>query len=54
MSEEIKLLAEIIKMFEEVFSSSGYGQHIIYAANDGKDNWYSRAKKIIAESPKIE
>ena len=52
MNPEIELLKEIIKMFEEVFAASGYGQMIIYAANDGKDNWYSRAKKLIAESEK--
>ena len=52
MNPEIELLKEIVKMFEDIFSSSGYGQFIIYAANDGKVNWYSKAKKIIAESEK--
>ena len=51
MKPEIELLKEIIKMFEDIYSSSGYGQQIIYAAKEnGIENWYSRAKQIIAES----
>ena len=52
MKPEIELLKEIIKMFDTVYKDSSYGQQIIYAANDGKDNWYSRAKKIIVASEK--
>ena len=52
MNPEIELLKEIIKMFEDIYSHTGYGQFIIYAANDGKTNWYSKAKKLIAESEK--
>jgi len=49
--ETIELLKEIIKMFEDIYSHTGYGQQIIYAANEnGTNNWYYRAKKLIAES----
>jgi hypothetical protein len=53
MNPSIELLKEIIKMFEDIYSSSGYGQMIIYAANEnGTQNWYWKAKKLIAESEK--
>lgn len=52
MKEEIKLLKEVVETIEKVFGNSGYMQHVIYAANDGKDNWYSRAKKLIENNNK--
>jgi hypothetical protein len=52
MKPEIQILKEIINIIESVYKDSGYMQFIIYAANDGKLNWYSRAKKLILESEK--
>jgi len=49
MNPEIELLKEIVKMFETIYKDSAYGQMIIYAANEGKANWDSKAKKIISD-----
>ena len=53
MKTEIELLKEIIKVIEDVYGNSAYMQHLIYAAQDGKNNWYSKAKKIISDHENI-
>ena len=53
MKPEIELLKEIIETIEKVYGNPGYMQMIIYAANEnGTQNWYWKAKKLIAESEK--
>lgn len=51
--EQIKqlrtLLIEILDKIKEVYQHSAYYQQIDYAAKDGKDNWLSRAQKIIEQ-----
>ena len=51
MKPEIQLLKEIIKVIDTVFKDSAYIQSIVYAANEnGKDNWYRKAKKLISDN----
>ena len=49
MTPEIKLLKTIVDTIERIYGNSGYMQTIVYAAKDGKDNWYSQAKKLIEQ-----
>ena len=44
---EIEILKEVIEKITEVYGNSGYFQHIKYDADAGKENWYSKAIKII-------
>ncbi|HVA97656.1 MAG TPA: hypothetical protein VNG53_02075 [Bacteroidia bacterium] len=52
MAEETKILKEVIEKIEEVYGNSGYFQHIKYDADAGKENWYSKALKIINKQSK--
>lgn len=52
MTDEAKVLKEVIDKVMEVFSNSAYMQHILYDANAGKQNWYSKAKEIINKQSK--
>ena len=52
MTEEIKILKEVIEKITEVYGNSGYFQHIKYDAESGKENWYSKAIKLINEQNK--
>jgi hypothetical protein len=47
MKPEILILKEIINIIESVYKDSAYYQFIDYVAKDGKDNWLSRARKLI-------
>jgi hypothetical protein len=53
MNPSIELLKEIIETIEKIYGNSGYMQIILYAANEnGTQNWYWKAKKLIAEYEK--
>jgi hypothetical protein len=50
MKPEILLLKEIIHTIENIYGNSAYFQYLDYAAKDGKDNWLSKARKLISDN----